>query len=169
PAATAAEPAAPASIEVRRDGETYIVNGLLFAPVTRHEAWVVLTDFDHMGRFVPNLSESRVLRRAGSRLTVFQKGVARFGILSFPFESVREVELEAEETVRSRNISGNLRKLESLTRFSDADGATRISYRVEIIPDFWLPGFIGEVVIRDEIEEQFAAILKEMLRRRGAP
>jgi hypothetical protein len=167
-AAAAAGAAPQSSIRVSRDGEAYIVDAILIAPVGRAEAWSVLTDFDAMSRFVPSLSESRVLRRAGNRLSISQKGVARFGLLWFAFESVREVELEPLRSVRSRNIGGTLRRLDSLTIFSDAEGGTRISYRLEVVPDFWLPGFIGEAFIKHEIREQFEAIVVEMLRRRGS-
>lgn len=162
-----AEPAPEMLIEVTRSGGTFLVNAMLFAPVPPREAWAVLTDFDRMSAFVPNLSESRVISRSGDQLVVAQKGVARFGVLSFPFESVREVELHPYDSIRSHNIRGNISRLDSVTRLSEADGGTRISYRVEVIPGFWFPGFIGEVFLKDEIAEQFDAIAKEMLRRRG--
>jgi len=38
---------------------------------------------------------------------------------------------------------------------------------VEVIPGFWFPGFIGEAFLRDEINEQFEAIVREMLSRRA--
>ena len=163
-----AELAPEFSIEVARSGETFIVHALLFAPVSRQEAWTVLTDFDHMTGFVPNLTESRVVERAGNRLTVAQKGVARFGALEFPFDSVREVDLNPEESVRSRNIRGNLRKLKSVTRLAEAEGGTRISYRVEAILDWWFSNAVGEAFLRHEIREQFDAIVKEMRRRHDA-
>lgn len=166
-ASAVAAPAAQTSISVLRQGDAFIVHATLLAPGTRRQAWEVLTDFDHMSAFLPSISESRVLRRAGNHLTVTQKGVVRFGFLGFAFESLREVVLEPEETVRSRNIGGNLRQLESLTRLSPAVGGTLVSYRVEVIPDFWIPGFLAEYLIRSEIEGQFDAIVKEMLRRRA--
>lgn len=163
--AGAAELAPEFSIDVARSGETFIVHALLFAPVSRREAWAVLTDFDRMTGFVPNLTESRVVERAGNRLTVAQKGVARFGALEFPFDSVREVDLDPEESVRSRNIRGSVRKLESVTRLAEAGGGTQVSYRVEAILDWWFSNAVGEAFLRHEIREQFDAIVKEMRRR----
>lgn len=164
-AGLAADAAPEMVIEVAHDGETYVVNALLFAPVPIREAWAALTDFDRMSSFVPNLSESRITSRSGNQLVVEQKGVARFGVLSFAFESVREVELRPYDMVLSRNIRGNMRKLESLTRLAQADGGTRISYQVEAIPGAWFPGFVGKVFLKHEIREQFEAIVREMVRR----
>ncbi|HET9700939.1 MAG TPA: SRPBCC family protein [Burkholderiales bacterium] len=155
------------SISILRQGEVFLVDAVLIAPVSSREAWAVLTDFDHMSAFVPGMNESRVLRRSGNRLTVLQKGVVRLGFLGFDFESLRDVELEPEEVVRSRNIGGNLRRLDSLTRFHPSAGGALISYHVEIVPDFWMPGFIAEYLIRSEIQDQFEAVVNEMLRRRA--
>jgi hypothetical protein len=152
-------------IEVERKGELFTVHAFLFAPVPPRDAWAVLTDFEHMASFVPNLSESRVTNRAGERLTVAQKGVARFGVLKYPFESVREVELFPFESVRSRNVGGNVSRVDSTTRIVAFEGGTRISYYVEVVPGFWFPGIVGESFLKHEIREQFDAILREMLRR----
>jgi ribosome-associated toxin RatA of RatAB toxin-antitoxin module len=162
----AASPDLEMLVKVTRRGDTFLVDALLFAPVSPREAWAVLTDFDHMSAFVPNLSESRVTSRSDDELVVAQKGVARFGVLSFPFESVREVELHPYDSIRSQNIRGNLARLVSVTRLTGAEGGTRIDYQVEVLPAFWVPGFVGEFLIKHEITEQFEAIVKEMLRRR---
>lgn len=158
-------------IEVARKGDLFTVHAFLFAPVPPRDAWAVLTDFDRMAAFVPNLSESRVTNRAGERLTIAQKGVARFGVLSYPFESVREVELFPFEAVRSRNVGGNVSRVDSTTRLVAFERGTRISYYVEVVPGFWFPGVIGEAFLKHEIREQFEAIVKEMVRRQqgGAP
>lgn len=158
-------------IEVVRKGDLFTVHAFLFAPVPPRDAWAVLTDFDGMAAFVPNLSESRVTSRSGERVTIAQKGVARFGPLSYPFESVREVELFPFEAVRSHNVGGNVSRVDSTTRLVAFERGTRISYYVEVMPGFWFPGVIGEAFLKHEIREQFEAIVKEMVRRQqgGAP
>jgi hypothetical protein len=163
----AAEAAQEMVIDVARSGEAFVVDALLFVPVPRRDAWAVLTDFDRISGFVPNLSESATTRPSGNRLVIAQKGVARFGPLSFPCESVREVELHSYDTVRSRNARGNMRQLDSVAWLGDAGGGTRIGYHVQAIPGFWFPGVIGEAFLRHEVREQFEAIVKEMLRRKG--
>ena len=82
----------PVFVEVSRDGDTFRIDAALFAPVPLDLAWEVLTDFERMEQFVPNVRDSRILSRQGDRLTILQRGVARFGPLAFPFESERIVE-----------------------------------------------------------------------------
>jgi hypothetical protein len=152
-------------IDVSRRGGIFVVDAALWAPVAPHEAWTVLVDFDHMASFVPNLSESRVVSRSAGQVTVAQKGVARLGLLRYPFESVREVDLQPFEQVRSRNVGGNVSRIDSTTRIFESGSGTRILYHVEVAPEFWFPDLIGEAFLRHEIREQFDAIVKEMVRR----
>ncbi|MCX7893825.1 MAG: SRPBCC family protein [Burkholderiales bacterium] len=172
--ALAAALAAPAvaepgmRVEIARSGDAFMVDAHLVAPVPPREAWAVLTDFEHMSAFVPNLVESRVAGRSASRLTVAQKGVARFGVVSFPFESVREVDLVPHESVRSRTVGGTAGRVESFTRLAAAGAGTRIHYHLEVVPGFWFPGFVGEALLEQEVREQFEAIVQEMLRRQRA-
>ena len=65
------------SIQVRRQGEVWIVEARFTAPVPPALAWAVLTDFDNMARIVSNLNASRVVSRQGNVLQVEQKGRAR--------------------------------------------------------------------------------------------
>src|SRR5437868_3453940 len=68
-----------ADVKVQRSGGSFTVDTIMFTPVPPALAWAVLTDFEHMGGFVPNLTSSQVLERSDALLKVAQKGVARFG------------------------------------------------------------------------------------------
>ena len=69
-----------------------------------------------MAKFVTNLDESKVMSRAGDTLTVFQKGTAARGPLTFTFENVREIVLTPYREIRSRLISGDLESSEFTTK-----------------------------------------------------
>ena len=153
------------AVDVRRDGETFRIDAALYAPVPVDLAWEVLTDFERMELFVPNVRDSRIIAREGDRLTIAQRGVARFGPLTFAFESERLVEMSPRSQIRSTQVKGNMRRLESLTRFTSADGGTQLSYRVEVEPGAFFPAALTERFLVHEIEEQFEAIVAEMLRR----
>ena len=157
-----------ASVDVRRDGDVFHVHATLFAPVPRELAWEVLTDFDRMATFVPNVSASRITSRDGNRLTIEQRGIARFGPLAFAFTSERMIDLTPRSEIRSVQTHGNMRRLESLTQFSDDEGGTALVYLVEVEPGALYPAALTERFLRDEIGEQFEAIVLEMVRRKAA-
>lgn len=162
----AAATALTVDVRVARDGDLVQLDAVLVAPVTRSEAWAVLTDFDAMARYVPNLDESRVTVRAGNRLRVEQHGVARWGPLSHAFSTVRDIELTPMSLVQSHSTGGNLQRVRSETRFSDVAGGTRIQHHLEFALETWMPEFLAEAFLRHEVTEQFEALVQEMLRRR---
>jgi ribosome-associated toxin RatA of RatAB toxin-antitoxin module len=155
-------------VAVQRRGDLLVVDAAFVAPFSQREAWEVLTDFDTMSRFVPNLEASRITQREGDRLRVEQRGVARWGPLTHPFTMVRTIELQPMSQVRSESIDGSLRQVKSLTRFAAVAGGTEIRHHIEFGIDTWMPDLLVEPFLRHEVREQFEAVVEEMLRRRAA-
>jgi|APIni6443716594_1056825.scaffolds.fasta_scaffold171424_2 carbon monoxide dehydrogenase subunit G len=163
-----AQPAQPAvRIAVTRDGANYYIDASLRTAAPPQVAWDVLTDFDRMATFAPNVETSRATARSGNRVKLEQRGVARFGPLAFPFESQREIELVPIEIIRSRQTAGSLRHLVSLTTLNAAGTGTRIDYHVEVDPGALYPSFVMLPFLKREVAAQFAAIDREMRRRAG--
>ncbi len=67
------------SIDVTYDGTTYVVKARMFAPVSQAIAWDVLTDFANMAAWVPNVSQSSVVKSGDKQMTIEQHGTAKFG------------------------------------------------------------------------------------------
>ena len=152
-------------IDVQRDGEAYVVDAVFYAPVAPKLAFEVLADFDQMSKYVPNVRESRIVSREGNVLLIRQQGVARFGLLSFPYVSERQIELTPPLFIRSRQVQGNMRKLQSQTNVvAEGDGA-KIVYHAELVPSAITAGVLSKNFVAHEIEQQFNAFVDEMLRR----
>lgn len=154
-----------ADVKVQRSGGSFTVDTIMFTPVPPALAWAVLTDFENMGGFVPNLTSSQVLERSDALLKVAQKGVARYGFFSANFESVREISLSPQREIRAHNVGGNVKSMDSLMQLQAEGSGTRLHYHAEVMPGFWFPPLIGPALVRHETAEQFSAMLKEMLRR----
>ena len=152
-------------VRVMRSGDTFTVNVAVYTPVAPALAWAVLIDFDHMAGFLPNISSSQVTQRSDNLLKVAQKGVARFGFFSKNFESIREIELNPNVEIRSNNVGGNLKRMQSVMQLQPEGTGTRLTYRADVEPGFWFPPMIGPSLVRHETAEQISAMLKEMLRR----
>jgi hypothetical protein len=155
-------------VDVDKRGDVYFVEVVVSAPVPVAVAWDVMTDFDHMTRFVPELKESRVAAREGNRLTIEQKGVTTVGPLQFDWQSVREIELTPMARTDSRQITGRSRRSRSHTEFAGDGAASRLTYRSEVEPGYWVPSFISRSLISNRIREHFEVMLAEMKRRHVA-
>lgn len=131
------------------------------------EVWAVMTDFEHMAEFISNLKSSQVIARSGtSSLTVEQHGRAGVGPLSFALDSVREIQMKPFEWIRSKLLSGSMKRFDGITRISEEGGRTRVQYHSDAISGVWIPPVIGRKLIEDEAREQFTQMMQEILRRK---
>jgi len=153
------------SIDVAYDGETYVVNAVMYAPVGPAVAWDVLTDFDHVAQWVPNVAESKVVKREDTSVTVQQRGVAKVGAVSFPYVTERRIELKPPTGIRTVQLKGSLRRVESSIVLEPDGKGTRIRYRLEIVPSVLARTVMSERFLEHEVDEQFSAIVGEMVRR----
>lgn len=153
-------------VVVTRTHEGFTVDVVIVVPAPISIVWEVITDYQHMAEFIPNLTESQVLERNQRGTRVQQKGYTRFGPFRLDFESTRDIQITAEYELRAHGVAGNMQRVESLTRLKAADQGTRLEYHVEAQPSFWVPPLIGPLVVRDQVAEQFSALVGEMLRRR---
>lgn len=165
--AASASAASPVrSVDVTYDGETYVVNAQIFAPVDQAIAWDVLTDFGNMAKWVPNVVESRIVKPGDKQLTIEQKGNAKFAGLSFSYTSLREIVLNPQMTIQSTQVKGSMKKqLSLMTLSADADG-TKLQYRLELIPTWPASSVVSPDFLKHEINEQFTAIVEEMIKRK---
>jgi carbon monoxide dehydrogenase subunit G len=154
------------SVTVSRSGDNLALTAEFRVPVNVRQAWDVLTDFEHMPAFVPGLRESHVLSQAGNRLTVEQKGESTVGLLPVEYESVRVVELNPYQSIRSRTIKGSLGNVEGVTRLT-AEGRhlTLVQYSASVLADSSLAALVPSSYVKDGLKTQFQALRQEMLRR----
>ena len=153
------------SFDVVENDGGYVATVVMFAPVATNVAWDVLTDFDNMNKWVPNVRESKVSARDGNTLTVEQKGVARFGLLSFNYESARRMQLDPKNTILSTQVAGSMRRLVSLMKVSPDGAGTRLDYKLEIEPAGIAATVMSKKFLQHEVTEQFTAIVGEMVKR----
>jgi len=171
--------AAPASaaqdveIEAQRQGDAVEIkaHAQLAAPAAL--IWQVLTDYERLPAFIPGIAKSVVRQRDGNVVFVDQTGEARFLLFYFPIDVRYEVTERAPQSVESRAVGGNLKRMNG--RYDLEPGSEpltiRLRYHGLIEPDFQLPPFIGVAALRSMAEEQFTAMVAEIERRAagGAP
>jgi hypothetical protein len=156
------------AVAVHREGEEVVVDVDFVVAATPQEAWNVLTDYDHMSRFVADLTSSRILRRDGDRLEVAQQGRFRFGFFELKIENVRAIELVPMREIRSRLVSGDMKASAFTTKVAAEGNATRVTNHGRFTPDRWIPPVIGPAVLQAQTRKQFAEIRAEILRRKAA-
>ncbi|MGC2519351.1 MAG: SRPBCC family protein [Burkholderiales bacterium] len=163
--APAAAPAQQISIETSGHGDLVTVTASAELRVDARTAWNVISDYDHLAEFIPDMRSSRVVLRNGDGLIVEQKG--EFGFLFFrqPVEVKLAVVEYPPQRIVARAVGGNLREMEGRYELENLPSGVRLSYFGRLVPEFSLPPIIGRMVVRSVLAKQFTAMVKEILRR----
>lgn len=154
------------SIETAGQGNLVTVTASAEMRVDPRTAWSVISDYDHLAEFIPDMLSSRVLERDGDKLLVRQVG--EFGFLFF--QQLVEVKLAVVEyapnRIVARAVGGNLKEMEGRYELEKLpSGTVRLSYVGRLVPEFSLPPVIGRMVVRGVLAKQFTAMVKEIVRR----
>jgi hypothetical protein len=161
PAATA-----PANLYVSRSGDRIVVIATAKVAADDATTWDVLTAYDRLAEFIPDMAASRTLERAGLNALVQQSGRAGFGPFKRDFSLTLAVHEVRQEAVTARAVAGDFTRFDSSYRLrADGVGHTWIEYSAVIEPKAGVPPLIGLPVIRSTIREQFDALLAEIERR----
>jgi ribosome-associated toxin RatA of RatAB toxin-antitoxin module len=153
------------NVEARREGDAVLVEAHARLKADPRLAWDVLTDYGRYAQFVPDLTSSSILARAGNTVIVEQKGVAGFFLFRFPLEVRLEVTERPYGEVGARAIAGNFKEMTGVYRLVPDGEALRFVYSGRLVPAFGLPPLIGTAAVRIAVERQFTALVREILRR----
>ena len=151
--------------QIERQGEYITVNASALMQVDARIAWEVLSDYDHLAQFIPDMKISRVVSRDGNRVRVEQKGDFGFFFYRQPVEVMLEVVEEPQRRIDARRISGNIRDLETRYELKASDAGVKLDYVGRFIPEFSVPPFFGMAMVRRVIERRFRAMVEEIVRR----
>ena len=125
--------------------------------------WKVLTDYEAMPEFVPDLEKTKVLSRTGNRVIIEQAGVARFLFLSRAIHLVVQAEEEPMSAIDITLVNGDMKVYNCRWEITPLpDGGTRIAYSGKLVPKFYVPGMLGSNLIRRDIERMMTAVLQRL-------
>jgi carbon monoxide dehydrogenase subunit G len=154
------------SIETSGQGGAITVTASADMHVQLGTAWSVISDYDHLADFVPDMHSSRVVQRNGDQLVVEQTGAFGFLFFQQPIE-VRLAVIESPwQRIVAHAVGGNLREMDGrYTLQALPSGEVRLSYTGRMVPEFSLPPVVGKLIVRNELTRQFNAVVKEIVRR----
>jgi ribosome-associated toxin RatA of RatAB toxin-antitoxin module len=128
------------------------------------DAWSVITDYDHLGAFMPNMSS----RQVGAKKTaVLVEQTAHSSILPLlRFQLLLEFIRETPECLRFRRMQGSLSRFDGFWRVTRQPSGCHIYYQLNVAHGFPLPSFLLASAVRVDVERMMPAIIAELERRR---
>lgn len=167
-AAVVAHAAEPVLVQARRQGDAVQVRAQATVKAPHDLIWKTLTDYDRLAEFVPGISKSRVLDRRGNKITVEQSGKAHFWFFTYRIEVVVESTEQLPNAIGIRLLKGNLKRLDGgyqLEKIDGNDAGFLLSWSGVIEPVIPVPLVIAVPLMRSNIAEQFAGMVREIERR----
>nr|WP_229258574.1 SRPBCC family protein [Duganella rivi] len=142
--------------------------GTVAAPLPK--VWRILTGYERMAEFVPDMESCKVLSRNGNEVIIEQFGVARFLFMSKTIHLIVRAVEQPMSSIDISLISGDMKHYESHWELVPVPetGGTKVIYKGRMMPNFYVPGILGSKMIRSDIERMMSAVLAR-LDRRDAP
>jgi ribosome-associated toxin RatA of RatAB toxin-antitoxin module len=155
-------------INFERDGDIIKIDGHLILPYPPKLIFEVLTDYEHMHEYVPDMTSSRIMSKEENKWRVEQKGKSGIGPFKFTFEVVRDVDLTPTMEIKSTLVSGNFKSMRTSTTIMREGDNTKLDYFADMEPDFWVPPLIGSAIMKRQVRRQFDAFVAELAKRTQA-
>lgn len=155
----------PQEVEVRTEraeGRQREISAKIQIPHSVDKVWQVLTDYEALTSFIPNLAKSRRLQHPHGGVRIEQVGVQGFLNFKFCARAVLDMEEVFPHEIRFRMVEGDFKafsgcwQLEPLTL--SGNSATQLHYKVLVLPRLTMPLSIIERCLHRELALNLSAI-----------
>jgi hypothetical protein len=156
------------------DGQPeFDVHAQVLVRASTARTWQVLTDYDRLATFVPDLQSSTRLPWPGAaagQYLVEQHAVARLLFLRQPINLVLQVREQAMSVIDMTLQSGNMRKYQARWELLPQPPAQEVllRYSGSIAPDFYIPGWFASTLMRRDLAAMLTAVAAE-IEKKDAP
>lgn len=161
PAVGAPEP----QVSVREQGGVYTVSATFAVSQPPSAAVAVLTDYEQIPRFMPEVRTSQVLQRTGGRAVVEQEAVARFMMFSKSIHLVLEIQ-EQDGAIRFQDrCKRNFSRYDGSWTTGERDGYTAITYELSAKPSFDIPERLLKRLLKRDATQMIERLQREIAAR----
>lgn len=159
-----AQQAAP-MVTVREEKGVYTVSARLAVTQPPSVALAVLTDYERIPRFMPDVETSVVRERRDAHVVVEQEAVARLMLFSKRLYLVLEIEEHPSVLIFNDRSGRSFVRYQGAWRVSQDDGQTTISYELTAEPSFDVPGPIVKRLLRRDSGRMVERLQREIAAR----
>jgi ribosome-associated toxin RatA of RatAB toxin-antitoxin module len=157
------------AITVREEQGVFHITARFTVPASPADAMAVLTDYNGIPRFLPNVRRSRLLERTDNRALVEQEAVVRFLLFATRIHLLLAID-ESGRSVRFVDRCGR-----SFGRYEGAwtltaidDDRVEVHYELMATPTFDAPAFLVRRLMERDAIDQMRRLRDEMVARGSA-
>lgn len=130
-------------------------------PCPVEQVWDILTDYENLANFIPNLTVSRRLEATDSRTLLEQVGAQCFLNVKFCARVVLDMVEQFPHHIGFSMIEGDFKSFEGAWKLESAETsgqATRLNYEVTICPPRAIPAVLIERHLRHDLTQNLQSI-----------
>ncbi|TLU83109.1 MAG: cyclase [Chlorobium sp.] len=139
------------------------VTGYIYIAAPPEKVWEVITDYDNHKNFVPNVLDSGIISDNGNEKVMFEKGKSGLFLFSKKVYTKMRVWGERSRHLYFQQIEGDFKVYRGewiLSEHLQGKG-TFLTYRAEVKPDFFAPGFAVKNVQERDCPRMMVAMKKQ--------
>jgi uncharacterized protein YndB with AHSA1/START domain len=155
----------PASLTVREEKGIYTVVARFLVDRPPSVAFTVLTDYEQIPRFMPDVRTSIVRERGAGWAVVEQEAVSSFMTFSKRIHLVLDIVEQPDALMFRDRCARSLVRYEGAWRLAHLDGHTTITYELTAEPSFDVPGWMLKRLLRRDSAEMIERLQREIAAR----
>ena len=156
-------------VTVLEKAGVYSVLARFFVPHPPDAVRAVLTDYEDIPKFMPQIETSLVLERAPGHAVVRQEANSRFMLFSKRVYLVLDVTEDPEHIVFQDVSQRSFSRYEGSWCLSAEEGGTDVLYQLVADPSFDVPGFILKRLLQRDSAETIRQLREEIATRAQRP
>ena len=122
----------------------------------------VLTDYEQIPRFMPDVRKSVVRERAAGRAVVEQEAQSGFMLFSKRVHLVLEIEEQPAALIFRDRCRTSFVRYEGAWRIAQEEGQTEVVYQLTAEPSFDVPGFVLQRLLRRNSTQMIEGLRREI-------
>ena len=155
----------PQSLSVQQHDGTYEVSASFDVPRPIAIVRAVLTDYEHIPKFLPQVERSVVLERTESGVLVDQQAVTQLLMFSKRMHLVLDIREAADVLTFTDTCGQSFVRYEGSWRLRDDGGRTSVRYRLLAEPRFDAPDWLVARLMKRDAGRTIERIQSEINRR----
>jgi ribosome-associated toxin RatA of RatAB toxin-antitoxin module len=155
----------PANLTVREDKGVYTVVAHFLVDQPPSVALTVLTDYEHIPRFMPDVRTSIVRERGTGWAVVEQEAVSAFMMFSKRVHLVLDIEEQADALIFRDRCARSFVRYEGAWRLSQLGAQTAITYELTAEPSFEIPEWMLKRLLRRDSGQMIERLQREIAAR----
>jgi ribosome-associated toxin RatA of RatAB toxin-antitoxin module len=150
----------------RLPGSTRRLAAQLALPLGPQAVWDVLTDYERLPDFIPNLERSSLVERRGDVVVLEQVGSQRFVGLRFTASVRLQLQERREQGVLDfEMLAGDFRRFQGTWTVQSDTNGVRLRYELTVQACVGMPIGLIEQRLQEDLASNLRAVALEALRR----